>query len=69
MELVRHSRNVHELKTVGKQVKIAVLSDLHWDNPKCNRELLKQHLTTKYKIEFSNEEFIDDTDDKNSLDI
>ena len=44
MELVRHSRNVHELKIVGKQVKIAVLSDLHWDNPKCNRELLKQHL-------------------------
>ena len=23
----------------------------------------------KYKIEFSNEEFIDDTDDKNSLDV
>ena len=34
-----------------------------------NIEQLKQHLTTKYKIEFSNEEFIDDTDDKNSLDI
>lgn len=44
MKLIRHSKNVHELKLTGKQVKIAVLSDLHWDNPKCNRELLKQHL-------------------------
>ena len=34
-----------------------------------NIDQLKQHLTTKYKIEFSNEEFVDDTDDENSLDI
>ena len=44
MELVRYSKNVHQLFVEGSQVKIAVLSDLHWDNPKCNRELLKEHL-------------------------
>lgn len=44
MKLIRHSKNVHELELEGKQVKLAVLSDLHWDNPKCNRELLKEHL-------------------------
>jgi UDP-2,3-diacylglucosamine pyrophosphatase LpxH len=44
MRLIRHSKNVHELELKGKQVRLAVLSDLHWDNPKCNRELLKEHL-------------------------
>ena len=34
-----------------------------------NINQLKEHLTTKYKIEFSNEEFIDDTDDESPLDI
>ena len=34
-----------------------------------NINKLKEHLTTKYKIEFSNEDFIDDTDDKSPLDI
>lgn len=29
---------------VGKTVQIAMLSDLHWDNPHCDRELLKKHL-------------------------
>lgn len=44
MELKKHSKNVHELQLDGKEVKIAMLSDLHWDNPKCNWELLKKHL-------------------------
>ena len=34
-----------------------------------NINQLQEHLKLKYKIEFSNEEFIDDTDDKNSLDV
>ena len=34
-----------------------------------NIEQLKQHLTLKYKIEFSNKEFLDETDDENSLDV
>ena len=44
MELKKHSKNVHELHLDGKEVKIAMLSDLHWDNPKCNWDLLKKHL-------------------------
>ena len=44
MELKKHSKNVHELYLDGKEVKIAMLSDLHWDNPKCNWDLLKKHL-------------------------
>jgi len=44
MELKKHSKNVHELQLDGKEIKIAMLSDLHWDNPKCNWELLKKHL-------------------------
>jgi hypothetical protein len=28
----------------GNDAKIAMLSDIHWDNPKCDRELLKKHL-------------------------
>ena len=44
MELKKHSKNVHELHLDGKEVKIAMLSDLHWDNPKCNWNLLKKHL-------------------------
>jgi hypothetical protein len=37
------SRNVHSIDLgVGKQ--LAILSDLHWDNPKCDWKLLKSHL-------------------------
>ena len=35
-------RNVHSLELTGE--KLAILSDLHWDNPKCDREKLKAHL-------------------------
>jgi UDP-2,3-diacylglucosamine pyrophosphatase LpxH len=38
------SDNVHNIYIEGNQVEIAVLSDLHWDNPKCDRVLLKKHL-------------------------
>jgi len=44
MKVIRHGSNVHELQIEGKETKIAMLSDLHWDNPKCDRELLKKHL-------------------------
>lgn len=40
----RHSKNVHEILIDGNDAKIAMLSDIHWDNPKCDRELLKKHL-------------------------
>ncbi len=44
MEIKEIQKNVHNIILEGKQAKIALLSDLHWDNPKCDRELLKQHL-------------------------
>ena len=44
MELIKHSKNVHELHLEGKKVELAVLSDLHWDNPKCDWTLLKKDL-------------------------
>jgi hypothetical protein len=36
-------RNSHVL-TVKKGVKLLLISDLHWDNPKCDRKALKRHL-------------------------
>ena len=44
MNLIKHFKNVHELHLEGKEVRIAMLSDIHWDNPKCNWDLLKKHL-------------------------
>lgn len=42
------SKNVHELyydyNRRNLEIKIAMLSDLHWDNPKCDWVLLKKHL-------------------------
>jgi len=42
--MIRHSKNVHELVLAGSEVKVAILSDLHWDNPHTDRELIKRHL-------------------------
>ena len=36
-------RNSHIL-TVKNNVKLFLISDLHWDNPKCDRKTLKRHL-------------------------
>lgn len=44
MEITRHSKNVHQMQMQGMTVRIAMLSDLHWDNPHCDRDLLKRHL-------------------------
>lgn len=44
MKIIKHGRNVHELNFDSKDVKIAFLSDIHWDNPKCDQDLLKKHL-------------------------
>ena len=40
----RISKNIARINLVGKHIQLALLSDLHWDNPKCDRELLKKHL-------------------------
>jgi len=42
--MIRHSKNVHELQLEGSEVRIAMLSDLHWDNPHTDRDLIKRHL-------------------------
>lgn len=44
MNVVKHAKNVHEIKLEGYNAKIAMLSDIHWDNPKCDWDLLKKHL-------------------------
>jgi hypothetical protein len=44
MEIIKHASNIHELKLIGSRAKIAMLSDIHWDNPKCNWDLLKNDL-------------------------
>ena len=44
MEVIKHGRNIHEIKLQGRIGHVALLSDIHWDNPKCDRELLKRHL-------------------------
>lgn len=48
MKLIEKSKNTHFLEASCTKrkftQKIAILSDLHWDNPDCDRELLKKHL-------------------------
>jgi hypothetical protein len=44
MELIKHTKNIHELKITGSKVKIGMFSDIHWDNPKCDWDLLKKDL-------------------------
>lgn len=47
-QLRTHSRNVHsikfKLKTQKDKQSILLISDLHFDNPHCDRELLARHL-------------------------
>jgi UDP-2,3-diacylglucosamine pyrophosphatase LpxH len=44
VELTKVTRNLHTLELDRNETRLAILSDLHWDNPKCDRELLKKHL-------------------------
>jgi len=49
MKFERISRTIHVIDFENKNidngsVKIAMLSDLHWDNPKCQRDILKRDL-------------------------
>ena len=44
IELKKYGRNLHDITLKGKIVKLAMFSDLHWDNPKCDRETLKKDL-------------------------
>lgn len=42
--LEKIARNVHRFTFDKKTNEVALLSDIHWDNPHCDRRLLKQHL-------------------------
>jgi hypothetical protein len=44
MIVKKHAKNIHEIQLDGNLVKIAMLSDLHWDNPKSDWKLLKRDL-------------------------
>lgn len=44
MQLIKHSKNLHEIIVPTDDFKIAMLSDIHWDNPKCDWDVLKSHL-------------------------
>jgi hypothetical protein len=44
MNVIKHTKNIHEIKLEGMEVRVAMMSDLHWDNPKCDWELLKRDL-------------------------
>ena len=47
-KITRVSRNVHAVYC-EKEIQLLLLSDLHWDNPKCDRVLLKNHLDEAVK--------------------
>ena len=44
MIVKKHAKNIHEIQLEGNLVKIAMLSDIHWDNPKCDWKILKRDL-------------------------
>ena len=44
MEITEYHRNSHAISFDNAKEKIVLMSDLHWDNPKCDRLTLKKHL-------------------------
>ena len=44
MNIVKTHRNVHQINIDTDRFRIAMLSDIHWDNPKCDWDYLKSHL-------------------------
>ena len=42
--------NVHIFRNEWQPKKVLLLSDIHWDNPKCDRDLLKRHLDQAKEI-------------------
>jgi hypothetical protein len=42
--------NVHIFKNDFEPKKVLLISDIHWDNPHCNRDLLKKHLDQALEI-------------------
>lgn len=52
-KLEEKQRNVHYIRslipTVEDELYVLLLSDVHWDNPHCDRKLLKRHLDQALK--------------------
>jgi hypothetical protein len=44
MNLIKHEKNIHELRVEGSSFRMGMFSDIHWDNPKCDWNLLKRDL-------------------------
>ena len=44
MNLIKHEKNIHELRVEGSSFRMGMFSDIHWDNPKCDWGLLKHDL-------------------------
>jgi hypothetical protein len=44
MHLIKHEKNIHELRVDGSSFRMGMFSDIHWDNPKCDWSLLKHDL-------------------------
>jgi len=44
MHLIKHEKNIHELRVEGSSFRMGMFSDIHWDNPKCDWNLLKHDL-------------------------
>lgn len=44
LSLKKHAKNIHEIVLQGNVIQIAMMSDLHWDNPKADWKLLKRDL-------------------------
>jgi hypothetical protein len=44
MHLIKHEKNIHELRVDGSSFRMGMFSDIHWDNPKCDWNLLKHDL-------------------------
>ena len=36
MNLIKHEKNIHELRVDGSSFRMGMFSDIHWDNPKCD---------------------------------
>lgn len=52
-KFIEHSRNVHEIRItlphVGDEQWVLLQSDVHWDNPHCDRKKFKSHLDLALK--------------------
>jgi len=44
------NNNVHIFNVPEGEKKVLLISDIHWDNPHCDRKLLKKHLDEALEI-------------------